>query len=224
MKRVPTQMPSAPRDSAAASPRPSKMPPAATTGTRSPTASTIWGTSGRVATCPVWPPASVPWATTRSHPASTARTACSTLPHMLTTTTSWRWQSSTTSVGTPSPATKAVAPPSMTILTCSAHAARHGREEVDPEGLVGGRAHGGHLRHHLLVAHGGCAEAAEAARRRDGRHQFGVRDAAHAGQHDGVLDAEQLGETSSHRRSLPLCLSVVRASCSRRPPHPPRGP
>ncbi len=44
MNRVPTQTPSAPRASAAARPRPSKMPPAATTGTRSPTASTIWGT------------------------------------------------------------------------------------------------------------------------------------------------------------------------------------
>src|SRR2546430_2300505 len=90
MTRVPTHTPSAPRVSAAARPRPSKMPPAATTGTRSPTASAIWGTRGNVATCPVWPPASVPCATTRSQPASTARRACSTLPHMLTTSTSVR--------------------------------------------------------------------------------------------------------------------------------------
>ena len=68
MNRVPTQTPSAPRARAAARPRPSKIPPAATTGTRSPTASTTWGTRGRVATLPVWPPASVPWATTRSQP------------------------------------------------------------------------------------------------------------------------------------------------------------
>ena len=52
MKRVPIQTPSAPSASAAARPRPSKMPPAATTGTRSPTASTTWGTSGMVATVP----------------------------------------------------------------------------------------------------------------------------------------------------------------------------
>ena len=135
MKRVPTQMPSAPSASAAARPRPSKMPPAATTGTVSPTASTIWGTSGRDATWPVWPPASVPCATTRSQPASTARTACSTFPHMLTTITSWRWQRSTTSVGTPSPATKAEAPPSMMILTCSVMPPGMAVRRSTPKGL-----------------------------------------------------------------------------------------
>ena len=53
MKRVPIHTPSAPRAIAAASPRPSKMPPAATTGTCAPTSSTICGTSGIVATVPV---------------------------------------------------------------------------------------------------------------------------------------------------------------------------
>ena len=42
--RVPMTTPLAPRDRAAARPRPSAMPPAATTGT-SPAASTTWGTS-----------------------------------------------------------------------------------------------------------------------------------------------------------------------------------
>ena len=87
MKRVPTQMPSAPRLSAAASPRPSKIPPAATTGIAPFIASTIIGTSGIVATRPVWPPASVPCATTTSQPASSARLACSTFPHIETTRT-----------------------------------------------------------------------------------------------------------------------------------------
>ena len=89
------------------------MPPAATTGTRSPTASTTWGTRAIVAIWPVWPPASVPWATTMSHPASTASTAWRTLPHMLTTSRPLAWHRSTTSRGTPSPATNAVAPPAM---------------------------------------------------------------------------------------------------------------
>jgi hypothetical protein len=40
-----------------------------------------------VATVPVWPPASVPWATTKSQPLATAATAWRTLPHMLTTST-----------------------------------------------------------------------------------------------------------------------------------------
>ena len=77
------------------------MPPAATTGTRSPTASTTCGTSAIVAMRPVWPPASVPWATTMSHPASTAATAWRTLPHMFTTSSPLEWHSSTTSRGTP---------------------------------------------------------------------------------------------------------------------------
>jgi hypothetical protein len=52
--------------SAAASPRPSAMPPAATTGTSRPeaaTRSTTAGTSGNVARLAPWPPASLPCAT-----------------------------------------------------------------------------------------------------------------------------------------------------------------
>jgi len=117
MKRVPIHTPSAPRASDAARPRPSNSPPAATTGTRSPTASTTWGTRAMVATCPVWPPASVPWATTMSHPASTAAMAWRTLPHMFITSTFLLWHSSMTSRGTPSPATNTRPPPSMMALT-----------------------------------------------------------------------------------------------------------
>ena len=83
---------------------------------------------------------------------------------MLTTITSARWHRSITSVGTPSAATKAVAPPSMIDLHLLRHAAGHGGEEVDAEGLVGGLAHGGDLGLHRVVAHGAGAEAAEAAR------------------------------------------------------------
>ena len=135
MKRVPTHTPSAPSTRAAASPRPSTMPPAATTGTRSPTASTIWGTKGMVATCPVCPPASVPWATTMSHPASTARRAWSTFPHMLITSRPWRWQSSTTSTGTPRPATKTDAPPSTIFSTCPTMSPGIAVRRSTPKGL-----------------------------------------------------------------------------------------
>ena len=51
------------------------------------TASTICGIRAIPAICPVCPPASVPCATTASHPASSAATAWLTLPHMLHT---WR--------------------------------------------------------------------------------------------------------------------------------------
>jgi hypothetical protein len=73
------------------------------------------------------------------------------------------------------------------------HAARHGGEEVDPERLVGGAPDGGHFVDHLVVAHGRGTEASEPTGGRDRRHQLGVRHAAHAGQHDGVLYAEQVG-------------------------------
>ena len=83
MKRVPIQTPCAPNASAAASPRPSTNAPAASTGMF--TASTICGISAMPPTCPVWPPASVPCATTTSQPACSAAIAWLTLPHMLIT-------------------------------------------------------------------------------------------------------------------------------------------
>jgi hypothetical protein len=58
MKRVPIHTPAAPRASAATSPRPSAMPPAATTS-RGATASTTAGISTRPATRPVWPGARI---------------------------------------------------------------------------------------------------------------------------------------------------------------------
>ena len=136
MNRVPTHTPSAPRVSAAARPRPSKMPPAAATGTRSPTASTTWGTSGIVATVPVCPPASVPWATTRSQPASTAATAWRTLPHMFTTSTWWRWQRSRTSRGTPSAATNTGTFSSMSRSTPSWVCSGSAVSRSTPNGLA----------------------------------------------------------------------------------------
>ena len=54
---------------------------------------------------------------------------------MVTTTTSLRWHRSTTSVGTPSPATKADAPPSMMILTCSVRPPGMAVRRSTPKGL-----------------------------------------------------------------------------------------
>src|SRR5229473_2115470 len=74
-RRVPTQTASAPRASAATTPRPSAMPPAAMTRTGA-MASTTAGTSVR--TVPVLrlcPPASVPCTTTASAPQRTASCA-----------------------------------------------------------------------------------------------------------------------------------------------------
>src|SRR3990172_210771 len=101
-KAVPTQAPRAPRQSAAARPRPSPMPPAASTGLGA-TASTTCGTSAIVPTRPVWPPASAPCATTTSVPPSATRRAFFTFPTRAITLTPAAWNSSTYGAGLPRP-------------------------------------------------------------------------------------------------------------------------
>ncbi len=86
---VPICTADAPRTSAAAIPRASAMPPVATTGTRSPTASTTAGSRANSPTrlssaaspsnVPRWPPASMPCAMTTSAPAATAASASATV-------------------------------------------------------------------------------------------------------------------------------------------------
>ncbi len=202
MNRVPIHTPSAPRARAAARPRPSKIPPAATTGMLSPTASTIWGTSGMVDTVPVWPPASLPWATTTSHPASRARRAWSTLPHMLTTRTPWRVaQSSTTSAGTPSPATKTLAPPSTTCSTWATRSPGIAVSRSTPNGRSVAARTAAISSTIVFGAHGGCAQASEAPGVRHGGDKGRVRDAAHAGQHHRMLHPQDLGEPRLHATS-----------------------
>ena len=174
------------------------MPPAATTGTRSPTASTTWGTSAIVATWPVWPPASVPWATTMSQPASTAAIAWATLPHMLTTSRPPSWHCSTTSRGTPSPATNTVAPPSIMSATFAAMSWGAAVSRSTPKGLSVSAAVAAISVDHLLGAHGRRAEAAEAAGLGDRGDHPVVGDTAHAGEHDGVFDVQHLGQSRAH--------------------------
>ena len=89
---VPICTPAAPRAKAAAIPRPSAMPPAATTGTS--TASTTCGTSAMVPgwestvsvrNMPRWPPASYPCAITASHPRAASQRASATVVAELST-------------------------------------------------------------------------------------------------------------------------------------------
>jgi hypothetical protein len=75
-------------------------------------------------------------------------------------------------------------------------------EQVDTERLVGEPLHRPDLLDHLVLAHGGGAEAAEAARLGDGGDQGVVRDAAHPGQHHRVLDLEGVGQAGAHRELL----------------------
>ncbi len=82
---MPIAMPAAPYARAAASPRPSKKPPAAMTGM--PTASTTWGSSSVVAIGPVCPPPSPPWTITASAPQAATFSACRRAPTDGITTT-----------------------------------------------------------------------------------------------------------------------------------------
>mmetsp|Transcript_96059 Transcript_96059/g.271919 ORF Transcript_96059/g.271919 Transcript_96059/m.271919 type:complete len:268 (+) Transcript_96059:175-978(+) len=126
MKRVPTQTPAAPRESAAARPRPSKIPPAATQTTGTPKAeglprqrSTTWGMRGIVPISPVCPPPSEPWAMMTSTPASRAFSVFRAEPTMLATTTPPAWSFSTAHLGgTPTAQMKSFAP-SATMMSMS---------------------------------------------------------------------------------------------------------
>ena len=152
-----------------------------------------------MATVPVWPPASVPWATTKSQPLATALTAWRTLPHIEPTRMFAACSASTASRGTPSPATKIRAPPSITARMPSSTWPGIAVSRSTPNGFVGQGAHPGHLVGEA-GAHGRRAERADAAGLADGGDELVVRHAAHAGEHDGVLDVEQFGEPGAHAR------------------------
>jgi hypothetical protein len=78
------------------------------------------------------------------------------------------------------------------------HVARHGGEEIDAEGLGRERTHLTHLLDHAGGGHGRCAQTSEAAGFGHGGDEAVVGHPAHAGQHDGVLDLEHLGESCAH--------------------------
>ncbi len=80
--------------------------------------------------------------------------------------------------------------------------ARHGGEEVDAERLGGELADLRHLLGQLVRCHRRSAERADAAGLADRCHEAVVRHAAHAGEHDRVLDVEQFGQSSAHARTV----------------------
>ena len=92
---MPIAMPCAPQASDAASPVPSRRPPAASTSTPEPSrVRTTAGTSSDVGTNPVWPPPSAPWAITALTP-------------MPATFSAWRGAPTVTTVATPASSNRA---------------------------------------------------------------------------------------------------------------------
>jgi hypothetical protein len=98
-------------------------------------------------------------------------------------------------------------------LDQTAQVACEGDQQVDPEGPFRQPADGLHLLDHPVAGEGGGAQGAVAARLGDGRHQAGVGDAAHPGEHHGMLDAEQLGQSGLH--GFILCLMALRLAAHR---------
>ena len=155
--------------------------------------------SAIVATVPVWPPASVPWATTKSTPLATALTAWRTLPHML---------------------------PTRMFLECKQvdHLTRHAEAgDEDPRPAVdhrldalldlSGQAPSAGRRRTAWrsarerrpsrpaapsAAHRRRPERADPAGLADRGDQPVVADAAHPGEHDRVFDVEQIGQPRAH--------------------------
>ena len=159
---------------------------------------------------PVWPPASVPWATTRSQPASTAAMAWRTLPHMLTTSTLLLVAQVDDVAGHAEPGDEdAGARRGDDVARLSLDPVGHRGEQVDAERLVGELAH---LRRSRATSSSplmcDAPSAAETAGLGDRGDEPVVRDAAHAGEHDGVLDVEELGQSSAHAPSVPSNLTA----------------
>ena len=86
----------------------------------------------------------------------------------------------------------------MTSLDALLDLPGHRREEVDAERLGGQLADLGHLLGQLGDAHRRGAERADAAGLAHRGDEPVVRDAAHPGEHDRVLDVEQFGQTGAH--------------------------
>ncbi len=117
---------------------------------------------------------------------------------MLATSTLPSCRILTTSRGTPSPATNSDAPPLTTLCASSSMRSGSAASRSTPNGLSVSGAHAAHLVVELLRRHRRRAERAEAAgvgHRGDDRV---VGDAAHSGEHDGVFDAEHLGQSCVH--------------------------
>ncbi len=90
------------------------------------------------------------------------------------------------------------------LLHLLAHVPGHGGQQVDAEGLARELAHAANLLDHHRYRHRGSAEAPEPTGFRHRRDEAVIGDASHSGEHDGVLDPEDLGESRTHPASA-LC-------------------
>ena len=173
------------------------MPPAATTGTGA-TASTTAGTSARVAVVPrTWPPASQPWATMTSAPASAARTASATLPTLIIRRAPASWIRPASGAGSPQNSETighALVEHRLDLLGDV-----EGEHDIGDEGPVGRLAQAPDPGARLFAAPAGEAERAEAAgvRYRGGERRPGG--AADRGLDHGDVDSEPFAERRPHR-------------------------
>ena len=88
------------------------------------------------------------------------------------------------------------------VVDLGGHVAGRGGEQVDAEGLGGELADLGDLVAHLLGRHRRRAHAPEAAGLAHGGDETVVRHPAHPRQHHGVLHLQDVGQPSAHARLL----------------------
>ena len=209
--------PAAPYDSAAARPRPSKKPPAATTGMS--TASSTVGSSSVVGTGPVWPPPSPPWIITASAPQAATFSACRAAPTDGITTMPWSLSRAISSCFGAS-ANDATFTPCLISRSQRSCASPASARRLTPNGwsvrsLTSRIAFSSSSKRHRRA--GQDAEAAGVRRTGD---QARAGHPAHAGLHDRVPDAGQLGERGAeqlldHARAPPCARSSFGSRTSR---------
>ena len=209
-KRVPTTTPSAPSINAAASPRPSVMPPAAHSrvcGARLAIRSAISGTRVSVARMPPWPPPSVPCATMTSAPQSMARSASARVCSWQITGMPAALILPANGSGSSKERKIAFGLRAITASRIFGFLAQRPGDEAAADGLVAGR--GELALEPVVIVAVAAAEHAEAARARHGRRQLAAGDHVHRRGDDRMRDVEALRQSGRDRhRGLSLsCLS-----------------
>ncbi len=194
--------PAAPYDSAAARPRPSKNPPAATTGMS--TASSTVGRSRVVGTGPVWPPPSPPWIITASAPQAATLTACFAAPIDGITTMPWSLSFLIRSCFGAS-ANDATLTPCLISRSQRSPASPASARRLTPNGWSVRLLTSTIACSSSSKRHRGAGQDAQAAGVGGAAHQARAGHPAHAGLHDGVAHTGELGER--RRRSAAQSLS-----------------
>ncbi len=152
-----------------------------------------------MATVPVCPPASVPWATTKSQPPATAAMAWRTLPHIDPTMTAGVVEAVDDVARNPEAGDEQRRAAIDDVTDPGVHLVRKGREQVDTEWLRREGAHGGDLLGQLGRSHRRRPEGADATRLGHGSDEAVVGHPTHPGAHHRMFDVEQLGEPGAHR-------------------------